>query len=288
MQPAHTVFTYDSHNRVTSMQRATAASSSGHTGPTWRYDYSAASPSEAGTTTVTDPDGDATLYWHNADGEVTKVKDPLEHYRHASFTNHLTQTTTDAMGTGTDGTGGNVTTYGWDSRNNLVKTQLPMGATAQVTAYQTIAGTDLPNDFTSADGRKDSFSYDTNGNTLSVTTSGMAGGQRTYTYNKATPSCGGFEGQRCTATVKISDTRSSKTSFTYDANGNLTKAAARSSPTTTPSSSPPRPAPQPRGPMTRPATRRPAAVPPRQHGRTRPGPTTASWPASRWAARTTT
>ncbi|QIJ66426.1 RHS repeat-associated core domain-containing protein [Streptomyces sp. JB150] len=218
-----TLFTYDGHNRVTSMQRATESSASGHTGPTWRFDYSAATPQDAGTTTVTDPDGDATVHWHNADGEVTKVKDPLDHYRHASYTNHLTQTTTDAMGTGTDGTGGNVTTYGWDTRNNPVKTQLPMGATASVTAYQTIAGTDLPNDFTSADGRKDSFSYDTNGNTMSVTTSGTAGGQRTYTYNKATPTCGGFEGQRCTATVKINDTRSSKTSFTYDDKGNLSK-----------------------------------------------------------------
>ncbi|AIS02400.1 RHS repeat-associated core domain-containing protein [Streptomyces glaucescens] len=218
-----TVFTYDGHNRVTSMQRATESTSSGHTGPTWRFDYSAATPADAGTTTVTDPDGDATVYWHNADGEVTKVKDPLDHYRHASYTNHLTQTTTDAMGTGTDGTGGNVTTYGWDSRNNATSVKLPLGATASVTAYQTIAGTDLPNDFNSADGRKDSFSYDTNGNTLSVTTSGTAGGQRTHTYNKATPTCGGFEGQRCTATVKITDTRSSKTSFTYDSKGNLAK-----------------------------------------------------------------
>ncbi|WP_434100830.1 RHS repeat-associated core domain-containing protein [Streptomyces pharetrae] len=217
-----TVFTYDGHNRVTSMQRATESTSSGHTGPTWRFDYSAATPADAGTTTVADPDGDATVYWHNADGEVTKVKGPLDHYRHASYTNHLTQTTTDAMGTGTDGTGGNVTTYGWDSRNNATPMKLPLGATASVTAYQTIADTDLPNDFTSADGRKDSFSY-TNGNTLSVTTSGTAGGQRTYTYNKATPTCGGFEGQRCTATVKISDTRSSKTSFTYDSKGNLSK-----------------------------------------------------------------
>ncbi len=71
------LFTYDGHNRVTSVQRATESSPSGHTGPTWRYDYSAATPSDAGTTTVTDPDGDETVYTHNADGEVTKVTDPL-------------------------------------------------------------------------------------------------------------------------------------------------------------------------------------------------------------------
>jgi RHS repeat-associated protein len=213
-----TVFTYDGHNRVTSMLRATGTSS-GHTGPTWRFDYSAATPAAAGTTTVTDPDGDATVYTHNADGEVTKVTDPLQHSRHSKYTNHLVQTATDAMGTGADGTGGNTTTYGWDARNNATSAKLPLGATAAVTAYQTIAGTDLPNDFTSADGRKDTFKYDANGNTMSVTTSGTAGATREYTYNKATPTCGGFEGQRCTA----KDGNGKTTSFTYDAKGNLSK-----------------------------------------------------------------
>ncbi|GGZ88203.1 type IV secretion protein Rhs [Streptomyces plicatus] len=214
-----TLFTYDSHNRVTSMQRATGTSASGHTGPTWRYDYTAATPSDAGTTTATDPDGDETIYTHNADGEVTKVTDPLGHSRHATYKNHLTQTAIDAMGTGTDGTGGNTTTYGWDDRNNPVSQKLPLGATASVSAYQTIAGTDLPSDMTGANGRKDTFKYDTNGNTLSVTTTGTAGATREYTYNKDTPACGGFEGQRCTA----KDGNGKVTSFTYDDQGNLIK-----------------------------------------------------------------
>ncbi|MEU0657310.1 RHS repeat-associated core domain-containing protein [Streptomyces albogriseolus] len=214
-----TLFTYDGHNRVTSMQRATESSSSGHTGPTWRYDYTAATPSDAGTTTVTDPDGDATRYVHNADGEVTKVTDPLGHSRHATYKNHLTQTAIDAMGTGADGTGGNTTTYGWDGRNNALSRKLPLGATASVSAYQTVAGTDLPNDFTTADGRKDSFEYDANGNTLSVTTTGTAGGTREYTYNEDTPTCGGFEGQRCTA----EDGNGKVTSFEYDGKGDLIK-----------------------------------------------------------------
>ncbi|MEV5275754.1 RHS repeat-associated core domain-containing protein [Streptomyces werraensis] len=214
-----TLFTYDAHNRVRSMQRATEVTSTGHTGPTWRYDYTAATPSDAGTTTVTDPDGDPTTYLHNADGEVTKVTDALDHSRHAKYTGHLLQTATDAMGTGADGTGGNTTTYGWDGRNNALSQKLPLGATASVTAYQTVAGTDLPNDFTTADGRKDTFKYDTNGNTMSVTTSGTAGGTREYTYNKDTLTCGGFEGQRCTA----KDANSKVTSFEYDTKGNLKK-----------------------------------------------------------------
>ncbi|MFJ8187876.1 RHS repeat-associated core domain-containing protein [Streptomyces sp. NPDC096105] len=212
-----TLFTYDAHNRVRSMQRATEATNTGHTGPTWRYDYTAATPKDAGTTTVTDPDGDATQHAHNADGEVTKATDALGHSRHAKYTSHLLQSATDAMGTGADGTGGNTTTYGWDGRNNALSQKLPLGATASVTAYQTIAGTDLPNDFTTADGRKDTFKYDTNGNTMSVTTSGTAGGTREYTYNKDTPTCGGFEGQRCTA----KDANGKVTSFEYDTKGNL-------------------------------------------------------------------
>ncbi|MDT0387190.1 hypothetical protein RM641_07110 [Streptomyces sp. DSM 41921] len=123
------------------------------------------------------------------------------------------------MGSGADGTGGNTTTYGWDGRNNALSQKLPLGATASVTAYQTIAGTDLPNDFTTADGRKDTFEYDTNGNTMSVTTSGTAGGTREYSYNKDTPTCGGFEGQRCTA----KDANGKVTSFEYDTKGNLKK-----------------------------------------------------------------
>ncbi|MFD5909154.1 hypothetical protein ACFWHL_10625 [Streptomyces massasporeus] len=72
---------------ATSLQCATESSGGGHTGPTWRYDYTAATPADAGTTTVTDPEGDETRYAHNADGEVTKVTDPLNHSRHAKYTN---------------------------------------------------------------------------------------------------------------------------------------------------------------------------------------------------------
>ncbi|MFF2189911.1 RHS repeat-associated core domain-containing protein [Streptomyces sp. NPDC058155] len=208
-----TEFTYDAQNRVTSVKRAG--------GPTWLYAHSAATPAAAGTTTVTDPDGDETVYTHNADGEITKVTDPLGHSRSRTYLNRNLQTATDALGTGTGGAGGNVTAYGWDARNNPSSAKLPTGATAAVSAYQTIAGTDLPKDFSTPDGKKDTFAYDTSGNTLAVTTSGAAGGSRGYTYNKAAPTCGGFEGQRCTA----KDLNGKTTSFTYDSKGNLAKAA---------------------------------------------------------------
>ncbi|MEU7696682.1 RHS repeat-associated core domain-containing protein [Streptomyces sp. NPDC039028] len=209
-----TRFTYDAQNRVVSVQRLTTSGA----GPTWTYSYSTEYPWQAGTTTAVDPDGDTTVHTHNADGEITKVTDPLGHDRSTTYQNHLTQTATDAMGTGTGGTGGNVTAYGWDARNNPISATLPTGANASA-QYQTVAGTDLPTSMSDADGRKDTYAYDTAGNTLSVTTSGTEGGQRTYTYNPATPTCGGFQGQRCTA----KDANGKTTSFTYDTKGNLTK-----------------------------------------------------------------
>ncbi|MGA5499245.1 RHS repeat-associated core domain-containing protein [Streptomyces cinereoruber] len=205
-----TRFNYDSENRIVSMQRP-----DGGSGPTWTYAYNTAYPWQAGTTTAVDPDGDTTVHTHNADGEITKVTDPLGHSRSTTYQNHLVQTATDAMGTGT---GGNVTTYGWDTRNNPTSAKLPTGANATA-QYQTVAGADLPISMSDADGRKDTYAYDAAGNTLSVTTSGTEGGQRTYTYNPATPICGGFQGQRCTA----KDANGKTTSFTYDAKGNLTK-----------------------------------------------------------------
>ena len=206
-------FTYDAQDRVTSLTRG------GPGGQTWTYTYSAESPSAEGTTTVTDPDGHKTVYRHNGDGEVTKVTDPLNHSRSRSYDAHNVVSATDAMGTGT--TPGNTTVYGWDSRNNPTSVKLPTGATASLTGYQTIAGADLPGTLTTPDGHSTGYTYDTKGNTLSVAVTGTDGGTRTYTYNDSTPDCGGFEGQRCTA----KDERGKTTQFTYDAKGNLAKAA---------------------------------------------------------------
>ncbi|MEU0235989.1 MULTISPECIES: RHS repeat-associated core domain-containing protein [unclassified Streptomyces] len=219
-----TVFTYDAQNRVRSMLRATSLGGSGHTGPTYTYAYSSTDPQAAGTTTVTDPENHATKYEHDKDGRVTKTTDALTHSRSKTYdANNNVTTATDAMGTGTGGTGGNVTTYGWDGRNNPTSAKLPTGATAAMTGYQTIAGADLPGSMTTADDEKTDYTYDAAGNTTSVAITGTGGGKQTFEHNKATPTCGGFEGQRCKATVKMTDTKSVSTSFTYDAKGNLAK-----------------------------------------------------------------
>ncbi|PJN01568.1 Wall-associated protein [Streptomyces sp. CB01201] len=214
-----TEFTYDSEDRVTSMRRSTELGGSGTDAPTYTYSYDAAYPSDAGTTTVTDPLLNATKHEHNADGEVTKVTDALGHGRSKSYKAHLTQTATDAMGVGTGS--GNVTTYGWDTRGNPTSAKLPTGATSSVAGWSTKAGRDVPASATSADGDKTDYGYDTAGNTVSVAQSGTGGGSATIDYNPATATCGGFQGQRCKATTKLSGTQNSVTSFHYDTRGNL-------------------------------------------------------------------
>lgn len=215
-----TVFTYDHENRVTSMRRATELNGSGHTGPTWTYAYSAGSHQDAGMTTVTDPENHATTYEHDADGRVTKVTDALERSRSRKYdANNNVEEATDAMGTG--GVGGNVTTYGWDARNNPTGSTLPTGATATVTGYQTIAGADLPGTLTTPDDEKTNYTYDTAGNTKSVAVEGTGGGNQSFDHNPATPTCGGFEGQVCKVTTRMTAAKSVATAFTYDAKGNL-------------------------------------------------------------------
>ncbi|MEW2319497.1 RHS repeat-associated core domain-containing protein [Streptomyces bauhiniae] len=214
-----TVFSYDDVNRVTSMLRATGFNGSGDTGPTWTYSYSAASATAAGTTTAKDPELHATAYKHDGDGQVTDVTDALQHKRSTKFdANHNIDTATDAMGSGT--TPGNVTDYGFNSRNNLETAKTPTGALT-TNHWQTIAGGDHPSDSTNADGEKTTFGYDGVGNTTSVAQTGTGGGNVTYDYNPATATCGGFEGQRCSAMTKMTSSKTVTTGFHYDAQGNL-------------------------------------------------------------------
>lgn len=179
-----TVFTYDSVNRVTSMKRATDFDASGETGPIYTYAYSADAPGKAGATTVTDPAGSATQYSHAADGEITKVTDAHGKTRERTYdANRNVETATDAMGAGSDPA--NVTAYGWDARSNPTSLKLPTGATSALTAYQTIAGADVPGKISNADGVEVSYSYDKAGNTTKETVSGAEGGTRSFTYNPA-------------------------------------------------------------------------------------------------------
>ncbi|RII06862.1 tRNA(Glu)-specific nuclease WapA precursor [Streptomyces sp. YIM 130001] len=213
-----TVFTYDSDNRVTSMKRATNFDGSGETGPTYTYAYTTGE-GDAGTTKVSDPAGNTTTYAHEANGEITKVTDALGKNRERTYDANLNlETAVDAMGVG--GTPGNVTAYGWDDRSNATSLKLPTGATSSLTGYKTIAGADVPGKITSADGVVVDYTYDSKGNTTKETVAGAQGGTRTFAYNPADSTCGGFEGQRC----EVKDANGHATKFSYDSKGNLIKA----------------------------------------------------------------
>lgn len=112
----------------------------------------------------------------------------------------------------------NTSSFGWDSDDNPTSEQLPTGATASL-SYQSVAGADLPGTLTDPDGDKTSYTYDSTGNTLTVATSGTDGGTTTFTYNGTSPTCGGFQGQKCSE----KDPAGRTTTFHYDSQGNLTK-----------------------------------------------------------------
>ncbi|MFI0975553.1 RHS repeat-associated core domain-containing protein [Streptomyces sp. NPDC021093] len=209
-----TNFTYDEKNRVTSMQRATSFNGTGHVGPTYTYAYA------AGKTTVTDPELHTTVYELDAAGAVLKTTDGLGHTRTTAYdANRNVKTATDALGTAT--TPGNVTTYGWDARNNPTSSRLPTGATALTGDWATKAGMDVPGTRQTPDGEKATYTYDAAGNTESVTVAGAGGGTQKFGRNKTAPACGGFEGQLC----EVTDARGKVTKYTYDAQGNLTEVA---------------------------------------------------------------
>ncbi|WP_305000340.1 RHS repeat-associated core domain-containing protein [Kitasatospora sp. SolWspMP-SS2h] len=210
-----TAFTYDSGNRVTSVTRITTAG--GSTGLTTLYAYSASNGS-AGTTTVTDPAGHNTIYTHDGSGQSTSVEDALHHSRSTTWdASHNQATATDALGVGT--TPGNTTTFGW-SGNNPTSAKLPLGATALLGGYAARGGAQLPATLTDPQGNQTTYSYDDSGNLTQAkdTTTGGSAAHLDYTYNPATPTCGGFQGQRCSATDQGGNT----TTFAYDTQGNLT------------------------------------------------------------------
>ncbi|MBY8881601.1 RHS repeat-associated core domain-containing protein [Actinacidiphila acidipaludis] len=202
-----TTFTYDDGNSITSFTRVTDNVTGA--GQTTLINYGDADPYP---TTITDPLQHATSYVTDDDGAVTKVTDALGHTRSHSYdANHNETTAVDAMGTGS--TAGNTTTYGW-TNNNLTSAAMPMGATATLAGYASHGGAQLPGSLTDPQGSTTAYSYDSAGNLLQVkdTTSGGTGANWTYTYQGGSTDCGGFTGQRCTAT----DPNGNTTHFAYN------------------------------------------------------------------------
>jgi RHS repeat-associated protein len=214
-------FGYDTSNRVTTITSAqTSAPATTLSSSTYTY--------ASGTTTVKDGNGNTATYTVDSSGRVTAAKDALGRSKSKTWTaNSDVQTTTDALGSGQ--TAGNVTTYSYDQLNNATGVSYPTGAAASATYAQgtscPTAGSGNPNlpKCSSDDaGNKNQFTYDTAGNltgTTSTDKSGSGAVSQSFTYEKSDRSvCGGFAGQKCSAT----DGRGKKTTYSYDTSGNLT------------------------------------------------------------------
>ncbi len=198
-------------------------------GHTFYFDGSGFSTTAGGgtaTDTVTDPDGNKTVYTYNPDDQIIKTTDALGHARSASYGPDGNVTTAvDAMGNGN--TSGNTSTNSYDADNRATGSTAPTGAqnsvryaeapgpvTNRAAHYQPSGGTD-PN------GSASSLTYDGPGNLKSSSTAAPGGAvAQTFTYNPpagGTMICGGKPGQLCTST----DGNNHVTSNTYDSSGNL-------------------------------------------------------------------
>ena len=223
------VIGYDTANRVTSIGRSTDFNSTNNLNTT-TFAYN------SGSTVQTNPLGRATTYTLDSSGRVTRTTDPLGRAQSQTFTaNSSVATSTDAMGTG--GTGGNITSYSYDSANNPTQIQAPTGATSTAVygpggaCGSTDSGhTYQPKCTTDPAGNRTAYTYDGPGNVTRVqdTTGGATGGTAlSYTYQRPASAttgttCGAKPGQMCSAT----DGKGAVTTYAYDSSGNVTSVTA--------------------------------------------------------------
>ncbi|MEU8534097.1 RHS repeat-associated core domain-containing protein [Streptomyces parvulus] len=235
-----TVFDYDTSHRVTKVTTAEGretrftwntnllasitrvvdkATGAGAT-TAFRYILPQPGSEGEGVARVTDPRGKHTEKTVDARWRVKKTTDPLGHERSRTWgpDNNVTSAV-DGMGVGS--TPGNTVKFDYDDSFNPKTATQPTGAQSTM-AWTQKAGGHYPETLTSASGDKVTNGYDTSGNMMSQTdtTTGSDGAKWTYDYNpkSGTMKCDGLPGQRCSAT----DPEGNKTSFTYDAKGNLT------------------------------------------------------------------
>ncbi|MEU0226244.1 RHS repeat-associated core domain-containing protein [Streptomyces sp. NPDC006284] len=193
------------------------------TGATTAFRYILPQPGTEGegVARITDPLGKHTEKTVDARWRVKKTTDPLGRERSRTWgpDNNITSAV-DGMGVGS--TPGNTVKFDYDDSFNPKTATQPTGAQSTM-AWTQKAGGHYPETLTSASGDKVTNGYDTSGNMMSQTdtTTGSDGAKWTYDYNprSGTMKCDGLPGQRCSAT----DPEGNKTSFTYDAKGNLTK-----------------------------------------------------------------
>jgi RHS repeat-associated protein len=215
-----TTFTWDS-TKVASLTRVVNNATGAGNTTAFRWILPADNTDDEGVVRITDPRGKHTLKTVDGHWRTKKTEDPLGHTRSKSWgPDNDVMTATDAMGATPEE--GNVTSYKYDSAFNPTSVTIPTGASATATWVKKGSGY-FPETLTSGSAEKTTNGYDTSGNLLTSqdSTSGGTAATWEYTYNPKTGEmdCGGLPGQRCTAT----DPRGKKTSYTYDAKGNLTK-----------------------------------------------------------------
>lgn len=189
--------------------------------------------SYAGVQTVTDANSGQWQYTFDSDNRLVQKRDPLGHTTNLAYDDNsdLTQST--------DGLN-NVTTFTYDGNFNLTRMQFPPSTTGQTAAslgfaYRTPGETYFPSSSTDALGICGSMAYDPSGNltyTYSGQTSpcdGQTGGTRVCDAYEGDPSgtCGATSTVSCGAGAKpgelcwAQDSDGHRTTFAYDANGNL-------------------------------------------------------------------
>jgi YD repeat-containing protein len=166
-----TTLTYDSTNRITSIKYNDFTS----TTTTWTYTYN------SGNTVVTDPLSHQTTYNYDSTGRVINVLDAVGANHGSSWDPNNNQTAT------TDPSSYQ-TTAGYDSFNNLKSVQNPTlangipGAKSTLT-YGSTAHPYLPVSGTDSAGNLVAYSYNTNGNLISASST-AAGGTGMVTSTK--------------------------------------------------------------------------------------------------------
>jgi RHS repeat-associated protein len=179
---------------VTQVQYMSASCPSGSC--TTSFSYS------AGTTVVTDANGNNTTYYHDDtnQGRVTRVVDAQGNNTSLAYTSDYN------VSQYTDGTGAQ-STYTYDGRDNLTKATEPTGANGTAT-YADTAHPYYPTSVTDPQGNKSQYLYDSPGNLIQVTDALL--NVTRYAYNPAG------------TLASLTDAKGSVTSFQYDAQGNLT------------------------------------------------------------------
>ncbi|WP_181574252.1 RHS repeat-associated core domain-containing protein [Microbacterium sp. SMR1] len=197
-------FSYDSSHRVTKVTQ--------QSGVTTSFAYN------AGTTTVTDPNGKVSTYTIDSSGRVTAAKDALNRTRTQEWTANSDIAKT------TDGFGTNNSTYTYDGSGNRTNAQMPTGAAAAA-VYAVGANCSAPNTGTafqpkcSTDdaGNKKQYQYDAAGNQTKQTDT--TGSTPVVEFERTYGNCGGFGGQVCTT----KDGNGNITTYAYNSKGDLTK-----------------------------------------------------------------